>query len=522
MYRCPKLVDVPVVVELPSVMYKMAPFSLKSHDSSPAQLVQTSKGCPAASALEARQEAVLKRLQNLKDQLDHLQSTRTTTATAAATTAAAAAATAGGLGAAACSSPLKTPSSPIQDLVIAASPASPPLSLLVLRRLLGQSGLPVHCSSRLHSSVPQVRPELQAAFTESPLEERSKHSVAFSLQWSDVPSPSLMINPLRQTRIAGEANILRYVTRLLPSTSPYNFEATGTFTSIAETDSLLDTLEGSLVWGGAKERAAVMREIGKRLSRSAFLCGGQCGVVDLLAWSLVRQRGGAVDQAIGNWLARVDALAGIDLTKITTTTTTATKQQQKSKPQPPAQTTTTTTKEGGEKKISPQNEKTYLGRKDLEKYLKELGVAFQIKEHQAVMTVEALMGEVEGLPGIITKNLFLRDKKKTLYILSTRHDTEIDLKTLAKKINAKDLRFADGTTLYDTLGVRQGCVTPLALINDPGHTVKVLLETPLMELATGHIYFHPLSNDASLGLKPAGLQRFLEATGHAPPTLVQL
>ena len=51
MYRCPRLVDVPVVVELPSVMHKMAPFSLKGHDSSPAQLMQTSKVRRAAGGL---------------------------------------------------------------------------------------------------------------------------------------------------------------------------------------------------------------------------------------------------------------------------------------------------------------------------------------------------------------------------------------------------------------------------------------------------------------------------------------
>ncbi|KAK8379188.1 hypothetical protein O3P69_019201 [Scylla paramamosain] len=319
--------------------------------------------------------------------------------------------------------------------------------------------MPVHCTSRLHSSMAQVRPELQEAFTESPLEERRKHSVAFSLQWSDVPSPSLMINPLRQTRIEGEANIIRYLTRLLPATSPYNYEATGTYSTIAETDHLLDTLERGLVWGAGKERAVVMREVVKRLTRSPYLCGGQCGAADLLAWSLLRHRGGAQEEAVGRWFAQVDAMTGIDLSKVTPKQQ---QQQNKKKAPPPSQPPPTTTTTAAATTAGERGSgNSHLGRKNLEHYLKKLAVPYQVKEHKEVFTVDELMTQVRGLPGIVTKNLFLRDKKKVLYILSTKHDTEIDLKTLAKKINTKRPAFRrQHRPLRDLRGETGLCVPP--------------------------------------------------------------
>lgn len=49
-----------------------------------------------------------------------------------------------------------------------------------------------------------------------------------------------------------------------------------------------------------------------------------------------------------------------------------------------------------------------------------------MKEHKEVFTVETLMKEMEGVEGVVTKNLFLRDKKKKLYLLSARHDKEVN------------------------------------------------------------------------------------------------
>lgn len=53
-----------------------------------------------------------------------------------------------------------------------------------------------------------------------------------------------------------------------------------------------------------------------------------------------------------------------------------------------------------------------------------------------VFTVEAMMPYLEQIPGAICKNLFLKDKKKKLYLLSCVHDVEVKLNDIAKAVGA--------------------------------------------------------------------------------------
>ncbi|KAB7496207.1 Prolyl-tRNA synthetase associated domain-containing protein 1 [Armadillidium nasatum] len=121
--------------------------------------------------------------------------------------------------------------------------------------------------------------------------------------------------------------------------------------------------------------------------------------------------------------------------------------------------------------------KKHFSRGDLEKFFNENGIKFQSRNHKEVFTVDTLMDEVGDMPGLHMKNLFLKDKKKNLYLLCARHDSKINLNDVAKKIGAKELRFADENTLKDVLGVTQGCVTLYALVNDPENRVHILLDS---------------------------------------------
>ena len=48
------------------------------------------------------------------------------------------------------------------------------------------------------------------------------------------------VNPIHQCPIVGEANIVRYLCRLFPASSPFHYEGAGSFSAIAATDTLLD------------------------------------------------------------------------------------------------------------------------------------------------------------------------------------------------------------------------------------------------------------------------------------------
>lgn len=84
----------------------------------------------------------------------------------------------------------------------------------------------------------------------------------------------------------------------------------------------------------------------------------------------------------------------------------------------------------------------------LENYLTKLGISFRTMDHPAVFTVAAMMEHVSVMPGYHGKNLFVKDKKSSkLFLITTRHDAAVSLSSIAKKIGAKELRFADEEVL---------------------------------------------------------------------------
>ncbi|XP_042863146.1 uncharacterized protein LOC122247696 isoform X2 [Penaeus japonicus] len=402
----------------------------------------------------------------------------------------------------------------VHDLVISANPSRPPYFLILLRRLLKDAGYPVFSVDHLHSSVQHVDESLRRCFSDKPLGDRNKHNLAFTVHWKDVESPNLMVNPLRQTVISGEANIARYVSRLFPLSSSYNYEATGTFSSIAETDNLLDQLAAQAASKNNKERQGALRQLNGRLGKSSWLVSNECGIADVLLWSVLKQGGLNVGAPanVDKWYKKVDAMANlVNLLNSQNAT------QSKSS----SQATTPIQKKSDSKDSLSSCKAQFVDRNGLEKYLKSLSIPYQVQDHEEVFTVDALMKNVRGMPGLHMKNLFLKDKKKNLYLVSARHNAEVKLNEIGKQLGIKDLRFGDESILYNTLGVKQGCVTAFALLNDRSHQVKFLLDSEAFNDCHPFVNFHPMSNAATLGVAPKDLKKFLNATGHEP-TLITL
>ncbi|MFH1643784.1 MAG: prolyl-tRNA synthetase associated domain-containing protein [bacterium] len=141
-------------------------------------------------------------------------------------------------------------------------------------------------------------------------------------------------------------------------------------------------------------------------------------------------------------------------------------------------------------------------------FLDELKIKYQNYIHKPVFTVEQAMHLYEELPQFgQCKNLFLKDSKKNLWLVVALFDTQIRLKELSKKINAPELRFADEKLLLEFLGVTPGSVTPLGLVNDKNHVVKVILDQRLFDQEI--LGFHPLSNDATILITPQDLQKLI-------------
>lgn len=158
-------------------------------------------------------------------------------------------------------------------------------------------------------------------------------------------------------------------------------------------------------------------------------------------------------------------------------------------------------------------------RSELERFLESLSIETTCVDHPAVFTVEEMMPHLEGVSGAVTKNLFLKDKKKKgLWLVSVRHDRQVQLNDLAKKlgVGSGNLRFAEEAAMLEKLKVGQGCATALALFCDKEHSVKLVLDSDLVNGGHERVYFHPMTNEATMGLKPEDLLKFLKETGHEP------
>ena len=95
------------------------------------------------------------------------------------------------------------------------------------------------------------------------------------------------------------------------------------------------------------------------------------------------------------------------------------------------------------------------------------GLEYDVTEHPPLMTVEesrSIRGQLESAEGHI-KNLFLRNKKGKMWLLTVHEDRKIDLKATAAQLAAGRFSFCSPERLMTYLGVKPGAVTPLAMLN---------------------------------------------------------
>ncbi|MBM3906589.1 MAG: prolyl-tRNA synthetase associated domain-containing protein [Gemmatimonadetes bacterium] len=151
---------------------------------------------------------------------------------------------------------------------------------------------------------------------------------------------------------------------------------------------------------------------------------------------------------------------------------------------------------------------------DLDAFLSSLGITCPRVEHPPVATIEDVERLVPPLAGAPTKNLFLRDKKghrQALVVVGA--NKPVDLRALASSTGFERPSFGSADRLKRCLGIEPGCVSLLALVNDPGHAVEVFIDRDIWAAEAFHC--HPLVNTATLSVTHADAERFVAATGHA-------
>ena len=152
---------------------------------------------------------------------------------------------------------------------------------------------------------------------------------------------------------------------------------------------------------------------------------------------------------------------------------------------------------------------------DLFAFLDRHGIAHASINHPPLFTVDESQALRGTIPGGHTKNLFLRDKKGTYFLVVAQEDAAIELKALHRLLGASGrFSFGSADAMRTLLGVEPGSVTPFAALNDTGHEVTVVLDAAMM--AHAKLNFHPLVNTMTTGISRDDLLKFLRATGHEP------
>lgn len=147
-------------------------------------------------------------------------------------------------------------------------------------------------------------------------------------------------------------------------------------------------------------------------------------------------------------------------------------------------------------------------------WLTSLGIDCPSFEHPPLRTVEDSRRHRAIHEGAYTKNLFVRNKKGRMWLLTLLEHRNIPLKETAKHLGAGNFSFASEHRLMQYLGIVPGAVSPLALVNDVDGEVTFVLDSAILDF--DRIHLHPLDNRLTTTLRREDLLRFLETIDHAP------
>ena len=145
-------------------------------------------------------------------------------------------------------------------------------------------------------------------------------------------------------------------------------------------------------------------------------------------------------------------------------------------------------------------------------YLSDHNIKFEITEHGSVFNMAELEAVKLPYPDSDAKNLFVRDdKRRNYYLITVKGDKRVDLKDFRRKHELRPLTFASADELMEMMKLFPGAVSPLGLLSDEEHKVKLFLDEAFGE---GPIGIHPNDNTATVWLQTADLVRIIREHGN--------
>ena len=135
--------------------------------------------------------------------------------------------------------------------------------------------------------------------------------------------------------------------------------------------------------------------------------------------------------------------------------------------------------------------------------LTSLNIPYEVLEHEPLLTMQDGLEIEKKLQIEPCKNLLLVNRQQEFFLLMVAGDKRVKVSSLAKEINSSRLSFASDTDLKRLLDVTTGAVSPLDLVADTEHKVKVLIDKEL--LSYEFIGCHPGINTMTVKIKTTDL-----------------
>lgn len=154
---------------------------------------------------------------------------------------------------------------------------------------------------------------------------------------------------------------------------------------------------------------------------------------------------------------------------------------------------------------------------DLLSRLDSMQISYDLHHHAPIFTVQEGAHLKARIPGMHCRNLFVKDKKGAMFLITAANETAIDLKKLAGVLDCGRLSFGSPERLWSILGIRPGSVNPFCIVNDADGAVRIFLDDEMMKADI--INVHPMDNAMTIGLSPHDLVRVIENTGHVAEIL---
>ena len=147
--------------------------------------------------------------------------------------------------------------------------------------------------------------------------------------------------------------------------------------------------------------------------------------------------------------------------------------------------------------------------------LDELGIPFQIVEHEPVLTTEQADRFIEGIEGVRTKTMFLTNKKKRNFYLVIIDDAKrLDMDVFKEIVEENRIKMASAETLNDKMMLLPGTVSPFGLLNNRDKDIQVYFDQEIV--SEERMCFHPNTNEKTIFINTKDLFTFLKAIGYEP------